>query len=256
MQENLDNKNIEADLQELEERIVSDLGEIGPLLNLDFFPENMGMILAAEGIESRFSLGNTIVSAMWTAELTDEQLFVISEKIGNNHRLIGEDLEGLKKDLLAVGRLLTRLQIDMKEVFGRTPELKVKLLTNLMNSFKLIFDEYKKEESGAGRFANVREYFELSLNTSIRNLKYLGQADQAIDPNTIRIGIERYQILLDEIQKLDPEKQLERKKMEVLIDQLHTLFKFSFGAEVTIATDEEFTQVRDAFSELNERVAS
>lgn len=253
MREIKKNEVIGGQLEAAEQAVVDRLQELGARLNQDYWPESMGMILAAEGVESRFSLGSSIVKAVWSAELTDEQLASITAKLENKNRLITADASDLEKDILALGRLLSRIKIDMKGIFANAPELKTALLTNILKSVNVIFAEYEKEQSGEVRSIGVRDYFEVGTVTAIDNISKLGKAYPSIDRNIVQLAVDRDKILLDVIRDIGPDLKLDRQKIIALADKYHSILSINFAdeLELEVCSDAEFAQVLKAFHDLS-----
>lgn len=255
MQETTGHENVVARLEAAEHMVVSRLDEIGAKLNQDYWPQNMGMILAAEGVESRFSLGSPIVNAVWTGELSNEQLNAITSKLEDKKRLVTLGDSDLEKDILVLGRLLTRIKTDLKGIFANAQEQKANILTNILKSVDVIFAEYEKEKAGEVRSFGVREYFESGTEMAIDNVKKLGQTYESLDKNSIQLAVDRYQILLEVIRDIDPNLILNRDELMKLNDAYHSIFSLGFADdfELKICTDEEFAVVLKTFYSLQNK---
>lgn len=252
MRDERNREDINSRLKQAEQIVVIRLKQIGDRLKQSYSPENMGMILAAEGVEARFSLGSSIVKAVWNAELTDDQLKTITAKLESKNRLIAASEKDLKEDILVLGRLLSRIQIDQKELFANDPELKLSLMTSLLKSIEVILTEYEKERTGEARSISVRDFFENSIVIAIRNVNHLVKTDPHLDKNEIKLAVDRYQDLLDVVRKIDPRLQLERKAILQLRDGFHSILSVSLVDKMEIegASDEVFDRVLEAFKRL------
>jgi len=242
------------ELAEVEQEVIDRLNNLGEHLNLDFWPENMGMILAAEGLSARFSFDNSIVKAVWVAELTNDQLVEICSKLQDEYRLFDADSQNLKQDILVLGRLLTRIQIDFKNIFQNDPKLKVSMLKSLLKSLEVIFNEYEKEKSGDIREINAKDYFETYIMSSIGNLKAILKSDIVTDRNETEKIAKWYQLLLAEIQSLNPKEKMARQEVVKLRDRLSTIYSIKLNhsskPELVMADDDELDETFRLFAGL------
>lgn len=252
MHETTQNQSPEIKLQQLEAKVVARMSEVGAKYSFDFWPENMGMILAAEGVEGRFSLGSTIIKAVWDASINGQQIDEIKKRLENKYRLTLSEAQDLEKDLLALGRLITRVQIDLKEIFAQEKKSKIALMECLMDGFETILNEYEKELAGQERLADARGFLELNLTTGLTNFEAMLESDWEVDKDAIAKTIDRYRQLLTQVQKIDPHMTLSKERLSFFKNKLRMVVTIDIDEkmEIKIATDEEFDEILRDYREL------